>query len=109
MVMASFKLREDYWETFQLQEQDIEFLYNHLLETEEPITSDELVALLVDERIQQEKLEIEQQRSSGSDIYYPKDRYQVDQDLVFPVLEWRRGKVLAVRPGRNLLHRRTGY
>jgi hypothetical protein len=101
MDMASFKLREDYWENFQLKDPDIEFLYNHLLETETPATSDELVGVLVAERIQQEKLAFEQQRSSGSDIYFPKDRFEIDQSLVFPGLDWRRGKVIGIRSGSN--------
>jgi hypothetical protein len=36
MVMVSFSLREDYWDNFELKEDDIEFLYNDLLELETP-------------------------------------------------------------------------
>jgi hypothetical protein len=71
MVLASFSLREDYWENFKLQEEDIEFIYNYLLETETPLTPEELVEALVVERIRQEKLSIEKQRSSGGDLYLP--------------------------------------
>ena len=31
-----FSVREDYWSTFYLQEEDVEFLYNYLLEKENP-------------------------------------------------------------------------
>lgn len=99
--MALAALNEDYWENFQLQSEDIEFLYNHLLETEIPLTTHELVDLLVDERIRREKIVLEQERSSGGDIYFPKEHYKTAQKLVFPALAWRRGKVVGVRPGRN--------
>lgn len=101
MVMASLSLREDYWDTLELEEQDIETLYNQLLESEMPMTSRELVEILVRERIRSEKLLIEQQRSSGGDLYRPADTYQLDQTLVFPALSWRKARVIDVRSGRN--------
>lgn len=101
MVMVSFSLREDYWDTFKLQDEDVEFLYNHLLEIETPLTSSELVVILVAERIRREKTEIERQRSSGGDTYMPKEHFTMNQALVFPALGWINGKVQAVRPGQN--------
>ncbi len=59
MAVAPFSLREDYWVTFSLQAEDREFLYNHLLEIETPLTSQELLHALVSDRIQREKLSIE--------------------------------------------------
>jgi len=99
--MAIQTLREDYWDNFELQQEDIEFLYNHLLETETPLTPQELVEVLVRERIRNEKLAIEKQRSSGGDIFMPKEHYTISQRLVFPAQAWRSGQVQAVRPGRN--------
>jgi hypothetical protein len=101
MVVAQFSLREDYWNTFELQEEDIEFLYTYLLDKETPLTSQELVSALVEERIRREKIDIEQQRSSKGDIFLPKERYSPGQSLVFPAFEWRSGQVLSSRPGRN--------
>lgn len=101
MVMVSYSLREDYWETFELQGEDLEFLYNYLLELETPMPTEDLVDALVQERIRQEIISIEQQRSAGGDIYLPKERYEIEQSLVFPALGWRCGKVVAVRPGFN--------
>ena len=75
MVTVSFSLQEDYWEIFQLQAADIEYIYNYLLETETPLTSQELVEVLVKERIRQEKIAIDQQRSAGGDVYLPKEQY----------------------------------
>jgi hypothetical protein len=101
MVTVSFSIREDYWENFELQDEDIEFLYNYLLETETPLTSQELVTALIDERIRREKLAVEQSRTAGGDLYQPKGSYSADQNLIFPAFDWRRGKVTAVRPGQN--------
>ena len=56
MTMIKFSMAEDYWESFQLESDDIEFLYNHLLETETPLTSRELVEALVDERIHRQRV-----------------------------------------------------
>lgn len=101
MVMVSFSLREDYWDNFELTEDDIEFLYNDLLELETPLTSLELVASLVVERIRTETIALEQQRSSGGDVYLPKEHYSTKQQLVFPALGWRKGQVIDSRPGQN--------
>jgi hypothetical protein len=101
MGIVPILLDEDYWEKFELQDEDIEFLYNNLLENETPLTSSEIIAALIQERIRRQKLAIEQQRSSGGDLYQPKGIYTIHQRLVFPALNWRRGQVLAVRPGEN--------
>lgn len=101
MAVAPFSLREDYWTSFNLGSEDIEFLYNYLLEREVPLTSQELIQALVEERIRREKLALERQRSSKGEIYFPKEHYTVDQNLVFPALSWRQGQVVEVRSGRN--------
>ncbi len=101
MAVAPFSLREDYWNTFELQDEDIEFLYNCLLEKETPLTSREVVAALVEERIRREISAIERQRTSRGVVYFPKEHYEVNQNLVFPAFFWRQAKVVDVRPGRN--------
>jgi hypothetical protein len=101
MVMASDSLREDYWDQFQLEDEDIEFLYNYLLEAETPMTPQELVAALVEARVQRELEALERQRTSAGDIYLPKEHYAVGQRLVFPALNWQQGEVVRVRPGYN--------
>lgn len=101
MSLATLSLREDYWETFELKDEDREFIYNYLLEVETPLTSPELLEALVKERISREKLAIEKQRTSGGDIYKPADSFNVDQDLVFPAFGWQHAKVTGVRKGQN--------
>ena len=101
MVTVNYSIGEEYWENFELQDEDIEFLYNYLLELETPLTPQELTRALVQHRIELEKQAIEEQRSSGGDLYQPKGNYEVHQRLVFPAENWRKGEVVAIRPGKN--------
>jgi len=98
---ATISLREDYWETFKLTDEDREFIYNHLLEIETPLTSPELLSALVNERIRKEKLALEKQRTMGGEIYIPAHTYAVNQSLVFPAFGWQHGQVTGIRPGQN--------
>ena len=49
MVLATFSLKENYWEEFELQNEDIEFIYAHLLEVETPLTPQEIISVLKNE------------------------------------------------------------
>jgi len=101
--MKSFSpsLPEHYWEEVKIQDHDIEFLYNHLLELEMPQTSMELTRALISERISVEKKNLENQQKSAGDVYLPKETYKAGQNLVFPALNWVKGKVKKVRDGVN--------
>lgn len=101
MVTAPFSLRQDYWEAFDIQDQDLNFLYNLLLELETPLTPVELTRSLVEERIRQEKDALQSQQSAHGAIYQPKEHYQVGQSLLFPALNWEKGRVVNSRPGQN--------
>jgi hypothetical protein len=101
MTIAPLTLRNDYWETFEFDDKDLDFLYNHLLEVETPLTSQELIRAIVDERIRSEKEALQDQQQAAGKIYLPKDHYSLGQKLLFPALEWKRGEVVSVREGRN--------
>jgi hypothetical protein len=101
MVVVAFSLGETYWEDFELKNDDLEFLYNHLLELESPQTTLELVEALVLERIRREKQDFEQKRISGGDIFQPKNQYTLGQSLTFPAFNWQQGQVIGMRPGKN--------
>lgn len=91
----------DYWTDLQITQQDVEFLHNHLFEHETPLTVRELVTVFVNERIRVERLTTQQRREAGGKPYFPRESYQVGDDLVFPALNWKHGKVTAVRAGTN--------
>ncbi len=101
MTLVSFSLREDYWDNFELQEEDINFLYTHLMDLETPLTSDELIEALVEDRIEREKEIFEEKRLNGGDVYLPAESYQIGQKIVFPILDWRQAEVVATRSGKN--------
>jgi hypothetical protein len=91
----------DYWTDLQITQQDVEYLHNHLFELETPLTARELVSVLIDERIRVERLAVQERRQTGGKTYLPRESYQVGDELIFPALNWRHGKVTAVREGTN--------
>lgn len=94
-------ISSDYWKNLQITSQDVEFLHNHLFEIETPLTTRELVSVLVHERNRAEHLAVQQRRQAGGRVYAPKEVYRVDEGLVFPALGWIHGKVVGVRAGNN--------
>ena len=101
MVISPLSLRSDYWDTFQIQEKDLDYLYNQLLELETPLTTSELTFMVVTERINSEKKALENRATADGKVYLPKDHYEVGDSLVFPAMGWKKGKVTAVRKGFN--------
>ncbi|HSB01461.1 MAG TPA: hypothetical protein VLE49_12490 [Anaerolineales bacterium] len=91
----------DYWTDLQITQQDVEFLHNYLFEHETPLTVRELVTVFVNERIRAERLATQQRRQAGGKTYLPGESYQVGDSLIFPALNWKHGKVTAVRTGAN--------
>jgi hypothetical protein len=104
MVISPLSIKEDYWESFSLTEEDLDFLYNHLLENETPLTSEEMIAVLVDHRVTIEKENLKKGIPNGGKLYLPKEHYQVGEVVTFPAINWQIGKVVGVRPGNNPEH-----
>lgn len=94
-------ISSDYWKNLQVTPQDIEFLHNHLFEIETPLTTRELVTVLIHERNRAERLAIQQRRQAGGRVYTPKETFQAGDGIVFPALDWKHGKVTGVRAGNN--------
>jgi hypothetical protein len=91
----------EYWTDIQINPQDIEFLHTYLFEHEVPLTARELVSIFVTERVRAEKLAVQQRRQAGGKTYLPKDSFVPGDDVIFPALDWKHGKVTAVRAGVN--------
>jgi hypothetical protein len=100
MASDSF-LSTDYWANLQITPQDVEYIHNHLFENETPLTTRELVGVLIQERYRIERLAVQQRRQAGGKPYYPRETYRIGDDLVFPALNWKHGKVTASRAGAN--------
>ncbi len=101
MTNLPLSLPADYWQSFKVRKQDIEFLLNYLFESETPQTTKELAAILVEERIRSEREALLKKRTGKGKIYRPKEQYRRGDTLVFPALEWKRGKVVDRRTGVN--------
>lgn len=101
MTIAPLTLKENYWETFQITNKDLDFIYNHLLDIETPQTSQELTRGLIEERIRLEKDALLNQTPASGKVYHPKDLYSAGDILTFPALEWQKGSVSDIRAGNN--------
>jgi hypothetical protein len=101
MASVPLTLPPDYWRNFSLGKKDLEFLSNHLFENEIPLTEKELVPVLIDERIRIERDALSKQQHSLGKIYLPEGYYKIGEMLVFPALDWKKGKVAGTRPGVN--------
>ncbi len=91
----------EYWTNLQLTPQDVEFLLNYLFEHETPLTAHELVSVFMEEHVRAQRLAMQKQREAGGKTYQPKETYQVGDDVLFPALDWKHGRVTAVRAGVN--------
>lgn len=101
MTALDLSISPEYWQNLTIEEEDLQFLYNHLLEIETPQTAIELAEVLVKERIRKETERLKRAQDASGEIYQPKKRYQVGQRLRFPALNMAQGVVTAVRPGNN--------
>jgi hypothetical protein len=87
-------------ESFIVTPSDIEFINTLLLDEGVPLSSEAMAQALVQERLRQEARR-RANLTATQKIYQPKNRYQVNDDLVFPALGLAQGKVIGVRPGHN--------
>ena len=94
----------EYWSRFQVTDEDLEFLYQYLLEQEVPQKAETLAQALVRERIRREQQRIEERWQQSEAVYMPKHRYEVGQRITFPALGWVQGEVVGVRPGYHPEH-----
>jgi len=100
-VQAPSPISETYWEDLTVTDDDLEFLYQYLLEAEEPKTPAELAEALIRERIAREQRRIEERWRQSHGMYLPKEHYEVGRVLLFPALGWKQGEVIAVRDGHH--------
>ena len=94
-------LEATFWESYEIHEEDLEFLYNHLLDIETPQTSAELVRVFIDHRIRREIEQRKNNQGSKGKLYRPQDSYQAGDRIRFPAFDWESGEVVTVREGQN--------
>ena len=108
MASIPLSLPVDYWQTLQISKKDIEFLHNHLFESETPMSATELAGVLIEERIRAERAAQAKKRQTSGKTYLPKETYKTGDALIFPALDWASGSITDVRPGVNPLHGEFG-
>src|SRR5258708_29070089 len=91
----------DYWKSTQVTRQDMESLHAYLFEAETPLTTNDLASKFVSYRIQAELAALNKLRVGDTRAYLPKEKYAPGATTVFPALDWRKGRITAVRSGFN--------
>ena len=89
------------WSTITIDENDLDMIYNRLLEEETPMTPLQLAESLIENRIKEYK-KINKEETKKDDIYYrPKNNYAEGDEIEFPLQNGRKGIVESVRKGIN--------
>ncbi len=90
-----------FWrDQFEITPQDLDFLYDLILDTQAPKTTAELALALVQEYLRRETARMESELAKGA-IYQPSEHYEVGQKLVFPALDFKVGEIVGTRPAHN--------
>lgn len=93
-----------FWrDEFELSAEDTEFIYNLLLDTQQPQKLEELATLLISEYLRKENAKIDTELAKG-DVYQPQASFTVGQTLVFPAKDFAVGEVTETRGGHNPEH-----
>ena len=100
-MAGAFSLPNEYWLSLQVTPQDVENLHTFLFERETPLTTRDLSIEFVDTRLTVERIVAESKQKAASKSFLPKEKYQIGDELVFPAVAWKQGKVVAVRAGVN--------
>ncbi len=91
----------NYWgDNFAVTLDDLQYLSTLLVEEELPRSAEELGRALILHRCRQEDALVEHALSQGTP-YQPKRSYEIGEQVVFPALGYRVGKVVGTRPGHN--------
>lgn len=92
---------DQYWtEKFRVSSEDIEHIYSIFLETETPLTSQELALEVIRFRVDKELQKLRRLVEIG-EIFQPKNSYQIGQKLVFPAFDYSVGEIVSERPSSS--------
>jgi hypothetical protein len=93
--------KADYWGAgFVVEDSDLEYLNNLLLEEETPLTTAEMARAVITRRAEREAVALKR-REQGAIPYLPKETYAVGQQVAFTVPRFVTGTVVNIRPGQN--------
>jgi len=83
-----------------LTEEDIDRIYNVLMEALAPVDTERLAWVVVEGRIKDEEKRLHEILSRGK-VYHPREVYNIGDTLVFPALDYAVGTVVGKRAGYN--------
>lgn len=93
-----------FWrEQFELTDEDQDFLYALLAESQKARLVEELALALIQEYLGRESAHMQSELAKG-EIYQPKSHFRKGQTLVFPILDFKVGEVVEIRDGHNPEH-----
>lgn len=101
MAMPQNRSNGERWKNIKITQEDLQDILTYLFEIETPLTIDSLAQILVKNRFEREKAEVEAKLKKLGKLYIPKNHYSVSEQVTFPHLNWKSGVVNAVRPGVN--------
>ncbi len=99
--MLLTKSIEAYWEDLQFTPDDLEYLYNFLLDREEPLNATDLAKALVGERLRIQRETLANSKTAHK-IYLPSETYEINDLVQFPKENVIFGKVISLREGVSL-------
>jgi len=101
MTVSPMKKNSPYWEKLEIGSDDLQYLTNHLFETEEPLPINSLSLVLVNHRLQLLAKEEASRKAEAGLTYKPKESYPVGTRLSFPELDMLTGVIQSIREGDN--------
>ena len=101
MTVSSNQKQSNYWKMLEITPDDLQHLTNHLFETEEPLTINELASVLVTNRLESVRLALASRVADAGIVDKPANSYEQGDKVRFPELDDLVGIVLETRVGIN--------
>jgi hypothetical protein len=100
-MLDTNQIKRSYWNDFSVNANDIEFIYNFLLEKEIPLSSEKIIKSLISNRINQEKVNSRKNLQNINNIYLPKNEFSLGDTLLFHSFDMKPGNIIGKRDGFN--------
>lgn len=85
---------------FSVDDDDVDYLVNHLLELERPLTTEALALTLINRRLEVEQADLAA-RYRDTKVYDPAQAYDVGDRVLFSEMAFATAEVVGVRAGNN--------
>ena len=89
------------WYAVTIDENDLDLIYNRLLEKETPMTPLQLAETVIDNRIKEYKKTSKEESKKNDQYYRPGKNYSIGDVIEFPLNDGVKGTVETIRDGIN--------